>query len=145
MNLKVLSIQSNRLTRIAGLDTLPQLEELYISHNSLTEITGLESNTALRVLDISGNQILHLRGLSQQAQLEELWASSNRFASFQEVEDQLKDKTFLQTVYFEGNPLQLKGPAVYRNKIRLALPQVVQIDASKSFHGCSEALVLTYL
>ena len=38
----------------------------------------------------------------------------------------------LNTVYFEGNPLQTKSPAVYRNKVRLALPQVKQIDASKS-------------
>ena len=38
----------------------------------------------------------------------------------------------LETVYFEGNPLQLSGPAVYRNKVRLALPQIKQIDASES-------------
>ncbi len=37
----------------------------------------------------------------------------------------------LETVYFEANPLQLRGPAVYRNKVRLALPQIKQIDASK--------------
>lgn len=37
----------------------------------------------------------------------------------------------LETVYFEANPLQLRGPAVYRNKVRLALPQVKQIDASE--------------
>jgi hypothetical protein len=33
-------------------------------------------------------------------------------------------------VYFEGNPLQTNGPAVYRNKVRLALPNIKQIDAS---------------
>ena len=38
----------------------------------------------------------------------------------------------LETVYFEGNPLQLSGPALYRNKVRLALPQIKQIDASES-------------
>jgi protein phosphatase 1 regulatory subunit 7 len=52
----------------------------------------------------------------------------------------LKDKEKLETVYFEGNPLQLNGPAVYRNKVRLALPNIQQIDASKSFYvsqcGC---------
>jgi len=47
------------------------------------------------------------------------------------VEQELRDKENLKTVYFEGNPLQTKGPAVYRNKVRLALPQVIQIDASK--------------
>jgi len=47
------------------------------------------------------------------------------------VEAQLKDKEKLETVYFEGNPLQLRQPVLYRNKVRLALPQVRQIDASE--------------
>jgi protein phosphatase 1 regulatory subunit 7 len=64
--------------------------------------------------------------------LEELWASNCQISDFVEVDRELKDKKELTTVYFEGNPLQLKGPAVYRNKIRLALPQLKQIDASKS-------------
>lgn len=66
-------------------------------------------------------------------ELEELWASYNQLADFGEVERVLKDKEGLTTVYFEGNPLQLRGPALYRNKVRLALPQVSQIDASTSF------------
>lgn len=43
----------------------------------------------------------------------------------------LKDKADLETVYFEANPLQTAGRATYRNKVRLALPQIKQIDASK--------------
>jgi len=43
----------------------------------------------------------------------------------------------LETVYFEANPLQLRAPALYRNKVRLSLPQVKQIDASKfQPNGC---------
>ena len=34
-------------------------------------------------------------------------------------------------MYFEGNPLQTKNAVLYRNKVRLALPQVQQIDASE--------------
>jgi len=63
--------------------------------------------------------------------LQELWASNCKLDSFQEVEAQLKDKEELETVYFEGNPLQRKQMALYRNKVRLALPQIKQIDASK--------------
>ncbi|KAJ5697302.1 Leucine rich repeats (2 copies) [Penicillium malachiteum] len=129
-NLRIISIQSNRLTSITGLSKLPNLEELYLSHNAVTELSGLESNTTLRVLDFSNNQVSHLEHLSTLKNLEELWASNNQLASFDEVERELKDKEKLETVYFEGNPLQLKGPAVYRNKVRLALPQVSQIDAS---------------
>ena len=131
-NLKILSIQSNRLPKISGLSVLTNLEEHYISHNALTEISGLENTTNLRVLDISNNQITHLTNLEKQQHLEELWASSNLITSFEEVERELGDKKGLNTVYFEMNPLQLKNPALYRNKVRLALPQVQQIDASMS-------------
>jgi protein phosphatase 1 regulatory subunit 7 len=129
-NLRIISIQSNRLTNITGVSNLPNLEELYLSHNAITDLTGLENNTALRVLDFSNNQVSHLEHLSSLKNLEELWASNNQLSSFDEVERELKDKESLQTVYFEGNPLQMNGPAVYRNKVKLALPQIVQIDAS---------------
>lgn len=129
-NLKILSIQSNRLTSIVGLSSLPNLEQLHISHNALTSLSGLESNTNLRVIDISSNPIDHLTGLSQLTYLEELWASYCKIGDFAEIERELKDKEELETVYFEGNPLQLRQPALYRNKVRLALPQVKQIDAT---------------
>ncbi|KAI9374832.1 hypothetical protein BJX61DRAFT_532091 [Aspergillus egyptiacus] len=130
-NLRILSIQSNRLTSLSGLSSLKSLEELYVSHNAITDLTGLESNTALRVLDFSNNQVSKLEHLSHLKDLEELWASNNQLSSFDEVERELKDKENLKTVYFEGNPLQTKGPVVYRNKVRLAIPQIMQIDASK--------------
>ena len=130
-NLKIISIQSNRLTQITGLSSLKNLEELYLSHNAITDLSGLEQNENLRVLDFSNNQVSHLEHLSTLKNLEELWGSNNQLASFEEVERELKDKENLETVYFEGNPLQTKGPAVYRNKVRLALPQIKQIDASK--------------
>ncbi|KAL8657280.1 MAG: hypothetical protein Q9226_002067 [Calogaya cf. arnoldii] len=129
-NLKILSIQSNRLPVISGLNALVNLEELYISHNALTHISGLDNNRNLRMIDISSNQISRLTNLKHLEHLEEVWASSNQLSSFDEVEKQLADKKELTTVYFEGNPLQTKSPALYRNKIRLALPQIKQIDAS---------------
>ena len=134
-NLKILSIQSNRLSSISGLSDLANLEELYISDNTLTDLSGLESNGNLRVLDFSNNQVSSLEHLSHLSHLEELWGSNNKLASFEEVERELRGKEELKTVYFEGNPLQRIGPAVYRNKVRLALPQIVQIDASKSLYS----------
>ncbi|KAL8785022.1 MAG: hypothetical protein Q9213_003615 [Squamulea squamosa] len=130
VNLKILSIQSNRLPAITGLGALVNLEELYISHNVLTHISGLDHNRRLRVLDISSNPISQLANLNHLDQLEELWASSNQLSSFNEIEKELADKKELNTVYFEANPLQTKNPALYRNKVRLALPQIKQIDAT---------------
>jgi protein phosphatase 1 regulatory subunit 7 len=111
---------------------VPQLEELYISHNALESLAGLERCTSLRVLEVSNNKIASLAGLGPLVALEELWASYNQVADFAELERELADKRSLTTVYFEGNPLQLRAPALYRNKVRLALPQVQQIDASES-------------
>ncbi|MCJ1394165.1 Protein phosphatase 1 regulatory subunit sds22 [Xylographa bjoerkii] len=129
-NLKILSIQSNRISQLTGLSSLPSLEELYISHNALSSMSGLENNHSLRVLDISNNMITNLNHVRHLNSLEELWASNNQLSSFIEVGKELSGKTELTTVYFEGNPLQLQNPVLYRNKIRLALPQVKQIDAT---------------
>lgn len=85
----------------------------------------------MRVLDFSNNQVTNLEHLSSLKNLEELWGSNNKLASFDEVERELKDKEKLETVYFEGNPLQMNAPALYRNKVRLALPNIKQIDASE--------------
>ncbi|KAL4942411.1 hypothetical protein BDV06DRAFT_163536 [Aspergillus oleicola] len=129
-NLRILSIQSNRLTTLNGLSSLKNLEELYVSHNAITDLAGLEQNTKLHVLDFSNNQVSKLEHLSHLKELEELWASNNQLSNFNEVERELTDKENLKTVYFEGNPLQTNGPVVYRNKVRLAIPQIMQIDAT---------------
>lgn len=42
--LRILSIQSNRITKLEGLEVLPELEELYISHNGVLRIEGLDKN-----------------------------------------------------------------------------------------------------
>jgi len=129
-NLKILSIQSNRIRNISGLENLPHLQELYISHNALSGLEGLENVVGLRVLDISNNQVSSVKGLKHLEHLEELWASYNQIADWSEVEGELKGRKELNTVYFEGNPLQLQNPFLYRNKVKLMLPQVMQIDAT---------------
>jgi len=58
------------------------------------------------------------------------------------VERALKDKEKLEEVYFEGNPLQRSNPVLYRNKVRLALPQITKIDAGKYFLGDQVVCVL---
>ncbi len=40
--LRVLSLQSNRITVIEGLDALINLKELYLSHNGIKTIQGLQ-------------------------------------------------------------------------------------------------------
>jgi protein phosphatase 1 regulatory subunit 7 len=130
-----LALPSNRLTEISptALSSLPALEELYLSYNDLTTISGLDSNLRLRTLDVSNNRIAHLTNLSHLEQLEEFWASSNQLDSFQEIEKELGGLEGLHTVYFEHNPLQKNAGATYRNKIRLCLKAIKQIDATYFF------------
>ncbi|RMZ78338.1 hypothetical protein DV738_g3869, partial [Chaetothyriales sp. CBS 135597] len=129
-SLRLLDLKSNRLRQIAGLDSLVNLEELYLSHNAIGKLEGLDNNPKLRILDISSNPIANLEKIAHLSKLEEFWASGCQISSFHEVERELRDKENLETVYFEHNPLETNGPVVYRNKVRLALPQVKQIDAT---------------
>ncbi|WPK23637.1 hypothetical protein PUMCH_000879 [Australozyma saopauloensis] len=130
-NLRVLSIQSNRLTKIEGLDKLVNLEELYLSHNGISKIENLENNTKLTVLDVTSNRISKLENLSHLAELTDFWCSYNQVSSFDEISKQLGGLKELDTVYFEGNPVQLTNPTAYRRKLRLCLGEsLAKIDAT---------------
>jgi protein phosphatase 1 regulatory subunit 7 len=128
-NLRTLSIQANRLTSLSGIETLPQLTELYVSDNKIPSLAPLAQNTQLEILDFQSNPISSLEGLENLAKLENVWASNCQVADFREIERALADKESLEEVYFEGNPVQKREPVLYRNKLRLALPQVAKIDA----------------
>ncbi|KAI7898728.1 uncharacterized protein BX663DRAFT_564532 [Cokeromyces recurvatus] len=133
-NLRSLSIQSNRLTKIEGLEELHNLEELYMSHNAIEKLEGLEHNLRLNTLDIANNLLTRIENLSHLPNLEEFWANNNKFdvECYDQVEKELGSIKTLHTVYLEGNPMHLKNRATYRNKIRLALPNIKQIDATST-------------
>jgi protein phosphatase 1 regulatory subunit 7 len=61
--------------------------------------------------------------------------SSNLLESFQEIERELGGLEGLHTVYFEHNPLQKTAGATYRNKVRLCLKAIKQIDATYALEG----------
>ena len=42
-NLRLLSVQSNRITVLEGLDHCVSLEEVYFSHNDIAEVKGLDN------------------------------------------------------------------------------------------------------
>ena len=129
--LQILSLPSNRLTILPQSLPLPSLQELYVSHNAIRSLPSFASTPHLRILDISSNQIAHLENLAPLKELEELWASDNLLDSFEELELELANKDGMQTVYLERNPLQRKAGVNYRNKVRLAIPRIKQIDASE--------------
>jgi len=129
-NLRILSIQSNRIEHINGLDSLENLQELYVSHNKLTSIEGLDNLKKLEILDITGNKISKIENMKHLKHLTDFWASYNLIDSFENIHDELGELPSLETVYFEGNPLQLKNPTQYRTKVKINLGKSLRkIDA----------------
>lgn len=115
--LKILSIQSNRITVLSGLEELENLEELYISHNGIAKIEGLSQNKRLRVLDVGNNRIEKIEGLEGLDELEEFWASGNQIPDLRSLAH-LEKKAKLETVYLEGNPCETNDRGGYRRKVR---------------------------
>ncbi|XP_059816223.1 protein phosphatase 1 regulatory subunit 7-like [Hypanus sabinus] len=122
-----LFLQSNRLTKIEGMQGLVNLQELYLSHNGIEVIEGLENNKKLTTLDIANNRVKKIENVSHLTELQEFWMNDNLIDHWSDL-DELKNAKDLQTIYLEGNPLQ-KDPH-YRRKVILSLPSVRQIDAT---------------
>lgn len=131
-NLRVLSIQSNRLKKIEGLEELENLEELYLSHNYLTKIEGLENNKKLTIIDITSNAITKVENMRHLVHLTDFWGSFNKIdQSFESLGEELGTLPELDTVYLEGNPIQLKNETSYRRKLVMNLgPSLQKIDAT---------------
>jgi protein phosphatase 1 regulatory subunit 7 len=55
--------------------------------------------------------------------------NNNKIASWSEV-DKLAKLGSLQTVYLEHNPIYAEGGDAYRRKVIMALPQILQLDAT---------------
>ncbi|CCH61503.1 hypothetical protein TBLA_0E04500 [Henningerozyma blattae CBS 6284] len=131
-SLKILSIQGNRLKKLEGLDELTNLEELYVSHNQISKIENLEKNLKLTTVDISSNKITKIENVSHLKMLTDLWCSFNQIdQSFESLGEELKDLSRFETIYLEGNPIQLNNETSYRRKLILNLPKSLnKIDAT---------------
>lgn len=131
-SLKILSIQSNKLTKIEGLEELTNLEELYLSHNFIKKIEGLDKNLKLNTLDITSNKVEKVENLSHLENLTDFWASFNKIdQSFEAVGEELGKLPSFETIYLEGNPIQLQNETSYRRKLILNLgPSLQKIDAT---------------
>jgi protein phosphatase 1 regulatory subunit 7 len=143
--LEILSLQSNRLTKIENLNHMINLTELYLSENGLKKIEGLENLKKLKTLDLSINEIERIENVECLIELEEFWFSNNNLSKWEDIEV-LKQLPKLKCLYLEYNPiyyinnakpsnigslndLQKMNPN-YRRKIILTLPKLEQLDAT---------------
>ena len=135
-HLRVLSIQSNRLTRIEGLACLADtLEELYLSHNHIEELLlgELSGLKRLRILDVSSNKLSQIPagfGAGLPA-LEEFWASSNLLDNLVQQLDRFDPavRARMTTVYLGGSNPMASHPR-YVAVVRQSFPALTQIDGT---------------
>jgi hypothetical protein len=99
-----LYLQHNRLTRIAGLETLLRLEFLALGGNRLTRLEGLATLRSLRVLDVSENLIQELPD-------DELPAGIRIFNGY-------------------GNPVANTDPTAYVQRVLALLPACECLDGT---------------
>jgi protein phosphatase 1 regulatory subunit 7 len=130
-NLRILSLQSNFITNAPDLSCLEQLQELYLSQNKLEEFPPvMHLPSSLVILDLAYNKISFIgQDLSSLQNLGDLWMNHNALEDILDIEHSLKLIPKLDTLYLEGNPLQKALGLHYRKKIKLAVPQLCQLDA----------------
>ena len=134
--LRRLDVQSNRLTKIEGLESQAgTLEELYLSHNAIDDAGasecagGLSLNFAvLNTIDMSRNRLTSVRPFGHLTSLIDLWISGNDIRTFDDVEG-LRKLVRLDSVYLEYNPLDKEFE--YRKRLAEMVPSLTQIDANK--------------
>lgn len=126
--IKKISLQSNRLTSMAGLEECVALEELYMSHNGIAKMEGLSTLINLRVLDVSSNKLTAIDDIKNLPQLEDLWLNDNQITSLEDIAEAVtgsRDK--LTTIYLERNPCAKS--LNYMTTVRQVFSNIQQIDS----------------
>ncbi len=99
VNLEVLDLNSNQITRIEGLDQLTKIRELDLSSNLISEIAGLEKLVNLERLSLDNNQITRIEGLDQLTTLRGLALQGNQITQI----GGLRRLTNLRGLYLNAN------------------------------------------
>ncbi|XP_014805777.1 PREDICTED: dynein light chain 1, axonemal isoform X2 [Calidris pugnax] len=107
VNCEKLSLSTNRIERIANLNSLKNLKILSLGRNNIKNLNGLEAVAdTLEELWISYNFIEKLRGIRVMKKLKVLYMSNNLVKDWEFV--RLAELPLLEDLVFTGNPLQEK-------------------------------------
>ncbi|OWM66061.1 protein phosphatase 1 regulatory inhibitor subunit PPP1R7 homolog [Punica granatum] len=125
---KKISLQSNRLTSMAGFEECIALEELYLSHNGIAKMEGLSTLVNLRVLDVSSNKLKSIDDIQTLTRLDDLWLNDNQIESLDSIAEAVSgSREKLTTIYLENNPCA-KSPS-YTATLKQIFPNIQQIDS----------------
>ncbi|GJY31399.1 protein phosphatase 1 regulatory subunit pprA [Tanacetum coccineum] len=126
--IKKLSLQSNRLTSMKGLEECVALEELYLSHNGTAKMEGLSTLANRRVLDVSSNKLAAVEDIEKLTCLDDLWFNGNQLASLDGIAEAVfGSREKLTTIYLEHNPCAKLSN--YVTTLREIFPNIDQIDS----------------
>jgi len=126
--IKKISIQSNRLTSMTGLEGCVALEELYLSHNGIAKMEGLSTLVNLRVLDLASNKLTMINDIECLSQLEDLWLNDNQITSLESIAEAVAgSREKLTTIYLERNPCAKTEN--YLTTLRQIFPNIQQVDS----------------
>ncbi|KAB2034986.1 hypothetical protein ES319_D04G121200v1 [Gossypium barbadense] len=124
--IKKISLQSNRLTSMIGLEECNALEEIYLSHNGIAKMEGLSKLVNLRVLDVSSNKLTSVDDIQNLTRLEDLWLNDNRIESLEDIAEGVSgSREKLTTIYLENNPYSPN----YNATLKQIFPNIQQIDS----------------
>jgi hypothetical protein len=87
-----LSAAPQNLTKIEGLQHLPNLRELLLHQNAITKIEGLEGCPRLRRLWLFSNRLTRVESLHHAGDLRELWLQASHHRYEQYVVSRHRDK-----------------------------------------------------
>lgn len=124
-----LSLSSNNIDRISGLNNLPCLKILSLGRNQIKRIEGLDGvKDTLEELWISYNMIEKLHPLVSLKNLRILYIGNNLISSWSEVE-RLAELPQLEELLMTGNPLQLKhNDGTWRKEVVKRIPALKKLD-----------------
>ncbi|KAJ7548989.1 hypothetical protein O6H91_07G035600 [Diphasiastrum complanatum] len=107
LNLKFLSLHSNRIEHMEGLEALVSLEELNLSSNNISVMRGLSRLSSLMVLNLASNQIKEIAGLGGLFALRKLILSHNQILRLDGLKDVHGPRHSLQYVDMRDNLVAL--------------------------------------
>lgn len=126
--IKKLSLHSNRLTSMKGLEECTALERLYLAHNGITKMEGLSTLVNLQYLDVSSNKIAAIEDIEKLTCLKDVWFNDNQIASLHRIAGAVSgSRENLATIHLENNPCAKSLD--YLTTLRQIFPHIEQIDS----------------
>ncbi|KAJ4454687.1 putative Dynein light chain 1; axonemal [Paratrimastix pyriformis] len=123
-NCRHLSLSTNRIDKIAGLQGLERLEILSLGRNLIKKIEGLEFvASTLKQLWLSYNNIDKLGPVCCCLGLTTLYISHNNIDKWAEV-DRLVALPNLTDLSLIGNPIEINAGPAYRSEVGRRLPNI---------------------